>query len=688
MSYSEVLQKSLREIRDFSNHQKVALSSISYADDAEVPEDKSKYSQQLMSKEVTRRSRFRDWQWDYREDASSVSINCRGSRLVIDFSTYTELPNSVINEIKCITYLYMLSPKLFIRKMRKRNRIKPNTLVKVTKDGLMFLNHVFGLLNAKYGKEFIQAKYYSLSKLERTHFEESARTYRNKFTKDCKIFLDNVSHTHARESVFGAIVQSESSEEFVWQEISGRKVRSNALKIIPDSTYERLVVYSSLVVTDFLQSQEITPTDKIALKHLRTEDHGLQFCSHWKIDKYVFDAYIALRMKNANYSYEEISKHVHSIEQNPILKGCNGIASHTTMDKRVQSLGVTFHQIQAHLSIVKFSCEYLIAQYTGMRPSELSEIPIDCLEEENGNFVLRSRVLKGKNLLVSKLFDDKWVVIPCVYDAVIALQKLNKIHQSEYLFSSTKTRKADSASKQVDSKLFKGHVDLLMRKFFGTSEPDGLKFNSYMVRHTLAYQLYKAELGLPYISFQLKHFVDRVQSHSERSLVNDVTIDYGGIGDLLAFGARGIREQAELDAVKSIMDPDGVYLGGKGSVHKERLKKSFQGYMEAGYSKDEVFRALAKQGVALINVGQGFCYGGAYEEWDETIPCIGSLRCNPIRCSNALVGKVNAPRWRDVYLTNKANLNNPAFASSHDQIKAAMEEAAAVLNYLGEDLLV
>ena len=133
------------------------------------------------------------------------------------------------------------------------------------------------------------------------------------------------------------------------------------------------------------------------------------------------------------------------------------------------------------------------------------------------------------------------------------------------------------------------------------------------------------------------------------------------------------------------MDPDGVYAGPKAAAHKQRIQKVFQGYVEAGYSKEEVFDAMAEQGMAVINVGTGFCFGGT-EDYDESLPCIGTLRCNPNRCNNAIVGKANAPKWREIYISNKALLGKEGYEDRESQLIETIEEARGVLIYLGEDV--
>ncbi|WP_228278980.1 hypothetical protein [Acinetobacter towneri] len=106
--------------------------------------------------------------------------------------------------------------------------------------------------------------------------------------------------------------------------------------------------------------------------------------------------------------------------------------------------------------------------------------------------------------------------------------------------------------------------------------------------------------------------------------------------------------------------------------------------MAEGYTEEEVYEALVNQGVAVVYMGQGLCYGGREEEYDSSLPCIGSLRCNPARCKQAVVTSKHAPKWREVYILNKENLNKPEYLYNREQIMAAMNEAKMVLEYLGE----
>jgi hypothetical protein len=180
-----------------------------------------------------------------------------------------------------------------------------------------------------------------------------------------------------------------------------------------------------------------------------------------------------------------------------------------------------------------------------------------------------------------------------------------------------------------------------------------------------------------------------VSKFTSLGATSSVTLGYGEIGEMLSkdgsrTGNKSLRRSAELEAVKTVHNPNGTYYGGRAVEHKTNLIKLFQGYMAEGYTEEEVYEAMADQGMAIVYVGQGICYGNRNEEYDTTLPCIGSLRCNPARCSQAIVTSKHAPKWREVYILNKANLNKPEYAHNREQIQAAIDEAVMVLNSLGE----
>ena len=290
------------------------------------------------------------------------------------------------------------------------------------------------------------------------------------------------------------------------------------------------------------------------------------------------------------------------------------------------------------------------------------------------------------------MFDDRWVAIPIVKDAILAASYISKIKVSPYLVSNVDTVKPGSSPKAMASNGITHQMNSFIGQLLGKSIENELKFNPYMLRHTLTYQLFKAEVGLPLISFQLKHFVESISKYTSAGATSSVTLGYGDIGEMLSKDGnrkgdtKSLRRAAELDAIKTAHNPNGTYYGGKANEHKKGLIKTFSGYMAEGYTEEEVYEAMVDQGVAIVHMGQGLCYGGRAEEYDSSLPCIGSLRCNPARCKQAVVTIKHAPKWREVYTLNKSNLNKPEYSHNREQILAAMNEAKMVLENLGEEV--
>lgn len=670
-------------LKNFILYRLLILDSIN----KETPiksEDGLTFLANMMSLPVTKKSKFSENQWDYNYEAMGTSANCRGSTLIVDYDRYVNIPPFIKIELKCLTHLYYITPNSFRKRGRKKKKIKPSTLVGVTKRGLAYIDTLFKMMGEEFGQEYIHSELYALTEVNRDIFQKTARIHKQTYSSDLKVFLDNVSHPLAN-FIFGKKVECDDSNTFEWKLVSGNTGRKPQ-QVMNDDVFEKLVFSSSLLLSNFLISQGIEPVDKISVDHLLVNTPNMNMPRTMGIDNDVLNAYTVARLKDAGYDDYFVSS---CIEDNVLSRGRRGkkYACAVTIRERIaERTGFNTREIKNMLDIIYYASQYIFAQFTGMRPSELSETPLDCIIKENDCYLIEGKVIKGRECLLNGLFDDKWIAIPIVRDAVRSISILNKIHQSPNLLGSTKTAKPNEVKVLISSCSIAGQTQVLLEHVFGSTNPEGVVFNAYMTRHTLAYQMYCADVGLPFISYQLKHLVDGVGRYTSTGESSDVTLGYGGIGEALEKGTRGLRKKAEIECIKAVMNPDGTYLGKKGKEHKERMIKVFQGYMAEGYTKDQIYEALAEQGVALINVGQGFCYGGRVEDFDESLPCIGSLRCNPIRCSNAIVTKVNAPKWREIYLVNKMNIDKPGFTDSVKQMREAMNEAKSVLEYLGEEV--
>lgn len=640
-------------------------------------------------------SLFSDEIWDFNDDDKAAVRNVQGAKLRIDWSVAPEIPPNIIIELKLILILLIHAGPSISRKRKKVKKV--NTVLPKIRKGLAFFNVLFESLNGTFGKCFVIHKFVSLKMLSLNHFEDAAERFHQAYNSELATFFSNLYNSFIEDRVFGEPIvrfdyraakwpicgKAESRNSVITVAQAVREVTSESKKnIIPDHLFERFVFNASIVVVDFLKALDVDFQDKEVEKFQSlftgdlAKDVGLNpelwamYRSHRLLNKGHDERYVASLNEGFNFELKGTRNQV-----NAALKA-----------------GVSTNDFRLYVNKVSYACCFLVAQFTAMRPSELQEIIVKdkkCLIRQESQWLLISEVKKGKKADdLSGLFDDKWVAIPIVQDAISAAAIISEMRANPYLFSNADTVRAGKKAQSMASQGIKHQLDKLVECIFpGASDLLG-GFNAYMARHTLAYQLYKMDLGLPLISFQLKHFVTDVEKFIGRN--SGVTLSYGEIGDRLATTGRGgvdksLRRTAEIDAIKGIMDPDGVYIGKKGAEHQARLKVIFAGYMASGYTKEQIFEKMAEQGIALINVGQGFCYGNRFEEFDTSIPCIGTLRCNPVRCSNAVVTKLNVPKWREVYYSNKAALERPELSENWLQMRAAMEEAAMVLEYLGAD---
>jgi len=449
---------------------------------------------------------------------------------------------------------------------------------------------------------------------------------------------------------------------------------------------------ASFIIVDFLNAIGASAkiSDPNSLERFNTSNH-VSWANEEGVTHEILNAYIAMRLGTKGYPSSFITNIIEPYDW--MLKKDSSVTSGRTLRKELKKRGYKLDDLREYFNLVAYACTYVVGQYTGMRPSELSEIRVQdcsCLVQDDGVWLIESTVKKHKDEISTGLFDDRWVAIPIVKDAILAASYISKIKVSPYLISNVDTVKPGSSPQSMASNGITHQMNNFIGQLLGKNIADELKFNPYMLRHTLTYQLFKAEVGLPLISFQLKHFVESISKYTSTGATSSVTLGYGDIGEMLSKDGnrkgdtKSLRRAAELDAIKTAHNPNGTYYGGKASEHKKGLIKTFNGYMAEGYTEDEIYEAMVDQGVAMVYMGQGLCYGGRAEEYDSSLPCIGSLRCNPARCKQAVVTTKHAPKWREVYMLNKTNLNKPEYSDNREQILSAMNEAKMVLENLGE----
>ncbi|HEY3525775.1 MAG TPA: hypothetical protein VGK47_06240, partial [Nitrososphaeraceae archaeon] len=231
---------------------------------------------------------------------------------------------------------------------------------------------------------------------------------------------------------------------------------------------------------------------------------------------------------------------------------------------------------------------------------------------------------------------------------------------------------------------FARHLNLFLKSIDFKGEFKNWRLNAHQFKHSLTRQMIKIKLGLPYISFHLKHLHGRVSS-----LPNDVTLAYGNAAKLMHTEMAGFQlDEIRRDITRKIYDPESIVQGGAAKEFDDRRKAYFQGMTNAGMSKEQIIDNISRMSFPIfVNVGLGYCTGRKDNpKTGENPPCIGSLRCNPNCCSNAIVTKEHIPAWKKVYFENRKMMNDSRFTYAKAELGAAMHEARQVLEHLGEEI--
>lgn len=691
----------LRVLTNFNSHRLHLLSFPNSTKDLDNNYSQKEYNDSkayinlLMQKPVSKMSKFSDYVWDFNDDYPNAARNVKGAKLRIDFSKYKNIPQFVLTEIKIIFELALLNnsifrPKRIGKKSHAKGIIKANSLIPIFKNGLEFVNEIFKQTIHDLGYDFVKVKIKTLSDLIPTHYHKAAANYKRVNNRELHLFFEYLRSPASLKYVFDKPIVYVELNSLKWNKLTNTsKVKKE--QVLPDLAFEYLSKISSFIIVDFLNT--IGKIEKISdincLERFKTSSY-ISWANEVKINKEILNGYISVRLRTRGYSSSFVKSLINPYDW---MQNQNGkILGSTSLRNILIKRGYELDKLREYFNLVSYSCIYLVGQYTGMRPSELSEVRVQncsCLIKDNGVWLIKSTLKKHKDEINTGLFDDRWVAIPIVRDAILAASYIAKIKVSPYLVSNVDTVNPDNSALSMSSTGITHQMNIFIRRLLGESTANQIKFNPYMLRHTLAYQLFRAEVGLPLISFQLKHFVDSITKFTSIGATSSVTLGYGEIGEMLSkdgnrIGNKTFRRLAELDAIKTAHNPNGVYYGGKADDHKQQLIETFQGYMAEGYTEEEIYEAMVDQGVAIVFVGQGLCYGNRQEVYDSSLPCIGSLRCNPARCKQAIVTNKHAPKWREVYILNKANLNKPEYSHNREQIMAAMNEAKMVLENLGE----
>lgn len=272
----------------------------------------------------------------------------------------------------------------------------------------------------------------------------------------------------------------------------------------------------------------------------------------------------------------------------------------------------------------------IILLLTGVRRSETSYMKRNCLTFQLGYWFLLSKVVKDKPEEAPII--DGWLAIDLTRDAYDILMFITGKTGNNYLLSSPFLGRGRRGNRPYAE----GTLASRIAKWIAKIDTEGVfinwLFSVHQLRETLAAQLANQEVGLPFISMQLKHF------HSQfTTMPNTVTAGYGQIRKRLATSITNRLAISREESLDGVFGDNAKFAGGGGDAHKARIDAFFSGMALNGKDREAYIKDLARRGVTLMPTSIGHCSKNFLDLADnENPPCYGDHQCDP-NCSSHVI---------------------------------------------------
>ncbi|CAJ2765777.1 site-specific integrase [Burkholderia pseudomallei] len=302
-------------------------------------------------------------------------------------------------------------------------------------------------------------------------------------------------------------------------------------------------------------------------------------------------------------------------------------------DARVKALveeyGLTLSEVRHIIKEAHTSAILIILLFTGMRSTEVRFLMRDCLKFEHGYWFLVSKEVKRrpKDMPIT----EGWLAIDITRDAYDILMFITEKTRNDYLFSSPWPGKNKGKNGYRG-----GTLNTLFIRWLKTIDSGDLfatwTFSIHQCRETLVSQLAQQEVGLPFISMQLKHFRSQFNA-----LPNLVTANYGQYRKQLATGISNRLAYARETALLDIYGEQAKFAGGGAVAHKARIDAFFSGLGLFGKQRERYVKDMARRGVKLMPTSIGNCGKNfVIPTENEPPPCYGDFQCDP-NCSSHVI---------------------------------------------------
>ncbi|MDO1447418.1 tyrosine-type recombinase/integrase [Rhodocytophaga aerolata] len=654
---------------------------------------------------VSVKSKFADTVWDFSNENKPRNLSINKSKQLIDWGTSGFiLPETIMYEVKIVAFFHAQCPRVISNRSRVINHgLKPNTYCPAFKKLLQFLTHLYK--NCENNNFFKHSKFetnengrriQSIYDITIHSLNEAAQSFYSERQNDIKkllmlfnnpIIQQQIATRNPRDKRLGWNKNDINNLCFKIQpSVEPGDSKGYSDKPISDKLFQLLVKGSTADLLSFLRRMKIPLSSNYNLSIEHDIESNFIYSSLTNLGS-MFKDYSEIKAKD--FSYMSMSN-----------KRGSGSQNQRELFKRTYTLSV--NEFKIILQRVQLAAQYLLLQFTGIRYSEAVQLKRGCIEQlDSGDYVIRGTMVKGKP--DDRLTNiDYWVACPIVRDAVSVLELMARLNNNDYLFAPNRLVVLNIDNRPLSNNSISNGITSYIH-IVDTDNNFSYKNNSakkryqnvyakyqlttHRLRHTLSLQLYKAAVGIPYISFHLKHLYE---SHNRFRTASEVTLGYGGISTEIFNDAVAIN-RVNKDIINSLYHPEAPVAGPNAEEFKQRREDFFKGWQAAGVPIEEVMEDLVSKGIPFVDVGLGFCGGKRKIEYaDGTVeepPCKGNLQCNPTKCKNAIITKMHIPIWKDVYVKNKKKLNDPYMAYAKKEIQAIVTEAENVLKNLGIKLI-
>ncbi|RMP62890.1 tyrosine-type recombinase/integrase [Pseudomonas sivasensis] len=587
--------------------------------------------------------------WDFTQDIKGAPRSIGRSRYTLSWEEYP-FSNGLKYELQTIFGIYVLSPSSFVfsKGAERPGYAKIYSLMPKIKRALDFIAAV---VIQRFPEP---ASVSSISEIQLADLISVAQSHGCKSCNDIRRGLKIAFHFRSEILVrrkFSIAQKDIDSLVFENDELGGSGTENpiDDVRFFSDAQFAALSQRSLGRIHDFMDRYGLPKADIDNDIFYRAPDEIHNGVQPFATD---FDIYSSLRQ--LDYSMD------HRREYEKLKKMLTRSAS----------------AIREYVTQVNSAALCVLGLYLGPRYSEMASLMVDCLEERMGVPCVVGRVSKRRG--DSQLYDDTWVAIPAVEDAISTLKCLAPLKKNKYLFAPC-NRLTGKNQPYLDKSL-SGAVNRFLKTINVDGLFDGVEFTTHQFKHSLSRQLVRVKLGLPYISFQMKHLYSRVVS-----LPSDVTLSYGNAAKLIQTQQSSeIFHELKRDMTLGVFDPAKKIYGGASNEVDERRVSFFKGMTDAGLEKDQLIDGLMKNSISLVNVGLAYCTGVKSDKiTGEKPPCLGQLKCNPSACTNSIITKeVHGPAWKAMLNENSRRAKDPRFAYAKEHFEAAVEEARRVCNVL------